>query len=338
VAGACGCVTADDCAAGEACQQGHCAGWPFADMLLGTNGGQFVLPNGDPVDFRGAISCCGGGYGWPVFDEAWVDYVASYAVTFLHVRLGPFLTGAGGESEWAAYGGGYVDVGGKADLTRFNDAFWNRVREVLKYAGDHGMWVEVDIADAWAVKHCRWGDVPGYSAWDSDNNVQHQDLCAAAGSRAITAGEVYDLWVRKVVYETGRYGNVIYQDGNELGLLDNYDDQWSLSIRDIVHDEEANNGYLHHLVGTNSESDSLIQESGIDYGEFHRESPVDSSRCHGKPCGVNEYNPEPPFTPQQIHDAFCAAKSAGTYVWYWRHGQSASQMDQTLSLIQQGCN
>jgi hypothetical protein len=323
--------------AADAPDDGTPPGTLFDDMVLGASGGSLVRPDGSPVAFRGAISCCMGGYGWPLFDEAWADYVGSKAVNFLHVRLGPFLTGDGGESDWAAVGGGYVETGGRADLETWNEAFWSRVRELLEYAGDRGMWVEVDVADGWAIKHCRWGDQPGYSAWDAAYNIQAEDWCATAGSREILGSDVHEAWVRKVVRETGRYGNVLYEDGNEIGLVDGYVPEWTLSIRNILHDEEARNGYRTHLLGTNSGDAVTMQAEGVEYIEFHRNTAVDAGSCYGRPCLVNEYNPSPSLTPDELHAQYCAALAGGTYFWYWRHGQIDADMEQTLSLIQAGC-
>lgn len=313
------------------------AGVPFGGMLAGASGGTLVKPGGGVIEFSGAISCCGGAYGWPIFDEAWVDYVSGKGVNFLHARLGPFLTGSGGESDWAATGGGYADVGGKADLTAWNGAFWSRVRALIEYAGDRGLWVEVDIADGWGIKHCRWGDTPGYSPWDAAWNVQGEDWCNDGGSREIIGDDVHERWVRKVVEETGRYGNVIFQDGNEIGIVGGYAPEWTLSIRNIVRDEEQKRGYPRHLLGTNSGDDGVLQAVGIDYAEFHRDTAADPAQCHGKPCLVNEYNPNPPMTPVELFAQYCAARAAGTYFWYWRHGQTQQQMDQTLGLIAGGC-
>src|SRR5262249_30983093 len=154
-----------------------------------------------------AISCCGGGYGWPVVDESWIDYVALHSINFLHVRLGPFLTGEGGEDEWAATGGGYAVVGGRADLEQINDAVWAPLRALIEHARARGMWMEIDLVDGWAIRHCRRGDIPGYSAWAPDDNVQGSNECVAAGHGAIAPDSVQDRWVRKVVRETGRFDN-----------------------------------------------------------------------------------------------------------------------------------
>jgi hypothetical protein len=143
--------------------------------------------------------------------------------------------------------------------------------------------------------------------------------------------------VRKVVRETGRYGNVLYQDGNEIGLVDGYVPEWTLSIRNILRDEETRNGYRTHLLGTNSGDAVTMQAEGVAYIEFHGDTAPDPASCYGRPCLSNEYNPSPPMTPDELHGQFCAARAAGTYFWYWRHGQVDADMEQTLSLIQAGC-
>jgi hypothetical protein len=306
----------------------------FDEMVLSASDGRLTLSDGSEPVFSGAISCCGGGYGWPLVDEAWVDYAASRGVTFLHVRLGPFLTGPNGESDWAPTGGGYVEVDGRADLAAWNEAFWSRVRDLLAYAGGRGMWVEVDV---WAVKHCLWGDIPGYSAWDAVFNVQGQDWCGSAGSAAVEEGSVHDLWIRKVVEETGRYGNVIYQDGNEVGLVDGYSPAWTISMLAVIRDVEAARGYRAHLFGTNSGHGETMDAGGVQYIELHQASAPDPAGCRGKPCLSNEYNPDPAMTPEEVHAQYCSGLSMGTYFWYWRHGQTAEQMDRSLELIQGGC-
>lgn len=309
----------------------------FLSMLLGRQGSTLVRIDGAPFAFSGAISCCGGAYGWPLFDTAWADTTRAYGVDFLTVRLGPFLTGPGGESDWSKTGGPYVEVQGKADLSQPNGAFWAAVRSLVEYAGTHGTWVEVDVADGWSIKHCRAGDLPGYSAWDKAWNVQAVDACANAGGGAIVPSSVHDAWVRKVFEETGPYGNVIYQDGNEIGLVPGYSPAWTASIESILRDVESKRGFPRHILGTNSGNATTMQSAGVDYVELHRNTAASPSLCAGKPCLVNEYNPDPPMTPNQLHDEVCAARANGTYFWYWRHGQSAQDMAATLALIQGGC-
>lgn len=305
-------------------------------MALRVSGTRLVHLDGGPVDIRGAVSCCGGAYGWPLFDEPWLDLTSANGATFLHLRVGPFMTTTmNGETDLAPYGGGYAEDAGKADVDTFNPRFWARLRELLGLARARGQYVEVDVIDGWAIKHCRWGDIPGYSAWERASNTRDVDLCATAGSTAITPGSVADRWVRKVVQETGTFDNVLYQDGNEVSLIAGYDPAWSTSMRDIVRDEERRLGLAPHLFGTNS--DDATTKQAVDFVELHQNQPATAAQCAGKPCLVNEYNPNPPLTAAQFHQRFCAARAQGTSFWYWRHGQSEMAMRQSLALMAQGC-
>ena len=312
------------------------AGAPSSSMALEVRGGAFALADGGLVDVRGAVSCCGGGYGWPLVDEAWLDLTAANGITFLHLRLGPFLTtSTNGETDLAAFGGGYLEAGGKADLRQFNPRFWTRLRALLRLARARGQWVEVDVIDAWAIKHCRWGDLPGYSAWERASNVQNDDLCATAGSGPIAPGSVAEAWVRKVVQETGDFDNVLYQDGNELDLVQGYSPAWTTTMRDLIRAEEHRLGFGRHLIGTNSNHATSMR--AVDYVERHQSQPASPADCLGKPCLVNEYNPNPPLTAAQLHERFCQARSNGTTFWYWRHGQRDAELSQSLALVRQGC-
>jgi hypothetical protein len=309
---------------------------PPAPMWITANGST-LMRNGAPLDFRGAISCCGGGYGWPLFDETWVDYLAPNKVNFLHVRLGPFLTTTqNGETDWATTGGGYVEANGKADLSQFNAKFWTRVHTLVTYAHDHGMNVEVDVADGWAIKHCVWGDIPGYSAWDAAFNVQAEDDCTKAANAPVAAGSIHDQWIRKVIQETGGFDNVVYQDGNEIGLVTGYTSAWTTSMQAIVRDEEAKNKFGHHLFGTNSGDATAMQSAEVEYVEMHQTAPL-ASPSFGKPSLVNEYNPTPALTAAQSKANYCTARANGTYYWYWRHDQTQDVMDAALASIAAGC-
>ncbi len=324
----------------------HDAGAPPSDdagvtapsMALSVVDGHFALDDGSAVDVRGAISCCGGGYGWPLFDEAWSSLVAANNGNFLHARLGPFLTSSEGESDWAAIGGGYVELAGQADLEHFNEAFWARVRALVQLARERGQYVEIDLIDGWALKHCQAGDIPGYSAWAAANNLQGLDACAGAGAGPVAAGSVHERWVRKVVLETGRFDNVIYQDGNEVSLVQSYDPAWTQSLHDLVRDEENARGFLRHLFGTNAGTAEAMALPAVDYLEQHQQRALSAAECGGKPCMVNEYNPSPALTPSEFRQRYCTARTQGTAFWYWRHGQSDQQMRDSLAVLGAACD
>ena len=150
-------------------------------------------------------------------------------------------------------------------------------------------------------------------------------------------GSVADQWIRKVVQETGRFDNVLYQDGNEVGLVAGYATAWTTSMHDVIRDEEQRQGYARHLFGTNSGRAATMQHTSVDYVELHQDDSATPAQCANKPCLVNEYNPAPSLTPAEFHQRFCAARQQGTVFWYWRHGQSDADFLRSLDLMQAGC-
>jgi hypothetical protein len=243
-------------------------------------------------------------------------------------------------------GGPYLESGGLAALDQWNPAFWSAVEQMIANAGQKGMRVEVDVADGWGLKHAQADDLGpnwAYHPWSAWNNTSGVDHVTDAGTLEIPAGSVYDAWVRKVAEHTCKFGNVTLEDGNEISLKSGYQPAWSQSIANVYWDECAIRGYLlsgaqhHPLLGTQSERAETVAAPQIAYSQWHGSDPQDPTECGGKPCGVNEYNPDPPLTPVQLSANVCAAEQAGTWFAYWRHGQDATAMQATLELIQAGC-
>jgi hypothetical protein len=319
----------------------------FPELVLGASGTSFVsASDGTPVSLRQGISCCGGAFGWPLVDSAWIDLMSSHGLTWLHVRLGPWRTIAGGEEEWASVGGPYLESGGLAALDQWNPAFWSALENLIETAGQKGMRVEVDVADGWGLKHAQaddYGPNWPYHPWSAWNNTSGVDHVTDAGTLEIPAGGVYDAWVRKVAEHTCKYGNVTLEDGNEVSLKNGYQPAWSQSIGNVYWDECAQRNYLlagephRPLLGTQSERAETVAAPQVAYSQWHRADPQDPAACGGKPCGVNEYNPDPPLPPAQLSAHVCAAEQAGTWFAYWRHGQDVAAMADTLQLIQAGC-
>jgi hypothetical protein len=285
----------------------------FLDMLLRTDGASnFMTIHGDPVEFRGAISCCmnnddwgGETSGWPInFSPEWQDYAAEkFGANFFHGRLGPFLKGGTAfDNPWSTVGGPYITVSGeRVDLNQFNPEYWELVKAWVEYAGERGRHVEIDIIDGWYCKHGIWGDVK--MPWMSDYNVQGEHHVANCSAVEIVPNTLFDNWIRKVVTELGPYGNVIWQDGNEIGITGQYKPVWSLSMLERVRhwEQEVGLGVV-HMFGTNSGHDEVM--SVADYIEGHRTAPWGMPQF-GRPSMVNEYNPRNSFPPAIMNSYRC---------------------------------
>jgi hypothetical protein len=285
--------------------------------------------NGEEFPLQVATSCCGGGFGWPLADEAWLGRVSEAGFTGVHVRPGPFLIR--NEAEWDI--GPYQEVGGVAVLTRWNDEFWAQQVAMMKKAHELGIIVEVDIIDGW---RCKRRDVP--SPWDPENNVDRVDGRSTCGREL---QPIHKLWIRQVVWTYGQFTNVIWQDGNEIGLTRNtlgvlvadpqYEVGWTEEMRSLVRETEKEFGFPEHLFGTNAPE---AYGGSADYVTVHNRGHA-VRPIAGKPTRVNEYNPAPP--PVDVAYAVCEAKAFGSYFDYWRSGHSEVDMARTWQLIAGGC-
>lgn len=297
----------------------------FLELLLRQEAGKLTRAS-QPHLLFGAIPCWDGDEvdhgGWPGFDQAWIDYCKGFGVNALHLRLGPACK----DDRWAnglnfgtgPYLGDDINKG-------FSEEWWARVRGMIEAAGRAGMNVEVDLIDGWIMKHAGpgWGDFP--CPWPPED--------VEAATNRMTHTQV--VWLRKAVSELGWYANVIWQDSNECGVSGRYRPEWTLDMGRLVRElEQEVGGGVVHMFGTCSGNEIAESHPVVDYTSTHRETGIDGPHLN-KFRQNNEHNP--PYTPQQEHALYCAARSAGQAWWFWRGGMPKSQMDETLALWASGC-
>jgi hypothetical protein len=246
------------------------------------------------AELRGAVVCCEDAKqnGWPLVTRKALRQMARAGVNWTHIRLGPYPPSAEGE-EYAAYA---------ADGS-WNGAFWNRVRALLAEAARLGVYVEVDVLDAWAFEH-------GRITFSEDCSVM------AASPR-----HHHLKWIRKVAAETGGFPNVIYQVGNETFDCDTTP-AWELGVRDAL---RAALGGAPRLIGTNSHDPEL--EARFDYAARH----VDEAQApEDRPVIVNETGP---LTVAQFREQLLAARRMGTTFVLWRGTMNGRQWGRALRAL-----
>ena len=117
------------------------------------------------------------------------------------------------------------------DLTKFNPAYFDRLRSRVMMAGAQGIYVSVMLFDGYAVQFDRHPD-DGYPL-DEGNNINGiaaPDTTSQDLSRpAVTA--VQDAYVRKVIDTVNDFDNVLYEVANEAG---SYSTKWQYHIVDLV--------------------------------------------------------------------------------------------------------
>lgn len=147
---------------------------------------------------------------------------------------------------WARTGPGEaLDGKPKFDLTKFNHAYFERLRARVSAAGQRGIYVSVMLFEGWGLMHANRGRAaPEGWAWRAhpfhpNNNVNGIN----AGVDGI-AGEVHRLvnpavnaiqaaYIRKVVDTVNDLDNVLYEVINEGGQKD-----WDWWVVKTVHDYE----------------------------------------------------------------------------------------------------
>ena len=131
----------------------------------------------------------------------------------------------------------------KYDLTRFNPAFFERLRTFCRAARQRGIQLQLIAMDAWMIKHAELWKL---HAFQRDNNVNGVDgdpaqtgegtdgqrgFCSLGNPEALAYQKAL---VRKIVETTNRFDNVHYEIANE----NYYSADWELALCDYIKEIE----------------------------------------------------------------------------------------------------
>lgn len=145
----------------------------------------------------------------------------------------------------------------KFDLTRFDQAYFDRLRTRVKAAGDRGIYVSIMLFQAYALQFNRTA-TDGYPL-DGRNNINEIDAGAGDDANtlripAVTAKQ--EEYVRKVIDTVNDLDNVLYEIANEGGENST---QWQYHMINFVHRYEKSKPKQHpvgmtfqHRGGTNA--------------------------------------------------------------------------------------
>ena len=209
----------------------------------------FQSPEGQPLLLIGD-------YTWGAFSDVEYDYAAmfdslqAHGLNFARVWLWwgceqfpppddnrhvePFLRPGPGRAN---------DGRPKYDLTRFNPAFFERLRGFCATARRRGVFLQLITMDAWMLKHPQLWKL---HAFHRDNNVNGVDgdprgtgtgtdgqrgFCSLGNPKALAAQQAF---LRRVVDAVNEFDNVLFEIANE----NFYNEQWELRLCDFIHDYE----------------------------------------------------------------------------------------------------
>lgn len=272
--------------------------------------------DGQPFTFLQVIVCCKGypdadprdlakSQNWPLTSIEFVQWISFHKQTATHVRtwMNPI------DERGDLFSPFKVEADLRVDLNDWNPKFWIYLDNLLAFAEQRGVVVEVDILDTWAIY---WNQSPTCARYNV-NGVNECGIGSVQGG--LTA--IQRRFVTKLVQETGRHKNVVYQDGNEAwkGMSAGF----SLALRDLVRNTENANAYAHHPFGTSNNKDDVRRN--VDYVTFEQETAADlwcwRTDDGGRACKPTHVNETASLTPEQMIRESYKAKSKGTAFVDW---------------------
>lgn len=148
-----------------------------------------------------------------------------------------------------------IDGKPRFDLTRFNDAFFTRLRKRVKAAGERGIYVSIMLFDGWSVEDKDLGlgnPWPGHP-FHRDNNINGVDGDPGGngeGEEIHTlelpkVTRIQERYVRYVIEAVGDMDNVLYEISNESH---GGSEAWQYHMIRYIKDYERNRE-LQHPVG-----------------------------------------------------------------------------------------
>ena len=277
----------------------------------------FADKDDNPVWLTGMSVCCTDGIsnGWPWISNSAIDKLAAHGGNWAHVRLGPFTNTEPNPVQV------YQKAGDKWELSKWNEDTWSRFRSMLSHARSKGVYIEVDLVDAWILER------PDYSPWNGGNNVNGVDAgnCGVTGS---APQEIHKQFLRKVARETADFDNVIFQVGNETFDCGGSSVAWEEGVIKTVEDELQSLGKGTRLFSTNSHNGGVEQSGYVDYVNVHGGGP--DGIHHGKPTGNNEYAD---LSPDGFTGNLWNKFVDGCFFHYWVGSNGSSDRETTYDRI-----
>jgi hypothetical protein len=300
---------------------------------LSVSGSHFYDAAGSRVWLAGTIpGCnndeypCGPTAGWPFISRSCINRMVNEgAGNWIHLRLGPHTRWVEDRAQFAVEA--YAFGADRYDLNDFNEGFWNELTDRVAYAQRKGVYVEIDLIDAWTLEGGNGGK---RSPWSHENNVNGVDLRCATNVLHQPLDDTQRTWLSEIVHRIGSYDNVIFEISNEPYDCDGHgvSPAWETEVATFVRGELARLPLPAHIIGTNVGPGSVTPIEAADYVTVH---DLDRPLLGGKPTGVNEHHD---LTPAEYTDElWYAFTDEGTYLHFWWGGNDNGRVSEALSVL-----
>jgi hypothetical protein len=135
------------------------------------------------------------------------------------------------------------------DLSRFNPAYFRRLRQRVQAARARGLYVSVMLFEGWGLQwqgHWRWRSHPFHRP-NNVNRIEGDANGDGSGLEAHTLAvppvtRLQDAYVRRVIAAVNDLDNVLYEIANESGV---YSTAWQYHMIDLVKRHQRRLGKIH---------------------------------------------------------------------------------------------
>ncbi len=260
--------------------------------------------------------------------NAYLDFLVQRHHNFIRLWTWELSRYGDGETETALYAspfpwprtgpGQALDGKPRFDLSRFDQAYFDRLRSRVMAAGERGIYVSVMLFEGWGLQFCtppwHWQGHP----FHPDNNINGIDGDPDGDGKGLQLDtldlpaitRLQEAYVRKAVDTVNDLDNVLYEISNEAGP---YSTEWQYHIIQSVKQYEATKPKLHPVGMT------FQYQGGTNQALF--DSPADwISPNPEAPDGCSYQDNPPPADGRKVilSDTDHLWGIGGSQAWVWK--------------------
>jgi hypothetical protein len=198
--------------------------------------------------------------------DAYLEFLESHGHNFIRLwRWEHFTSQAAGggfhlcmtPQPWPRTGPGVASDGApRFDLSEFDQAYFDRLRDRVIAAGNRGIYVSVMLFDGFCLTQCQRPDNVAGHPFAAGNNTDGIIITSISDYQVLPIDPrieaIQEAYIRKVVDTVHDLPNVLYEVANEsTDATSEWGDstEWQYGVIDHLKEYEAQMGYERHPVG-----------------------------------------------------------------------------------------